>query len=116
MGMKQATEYLRELRYNLRMFRILVDEPAYVYGDNRSVLANTTMPESTLKNNSQSVDFHFVHKGCADYEWLITYINTLLNVADLMTKPISGKKRLYFVRMLLRHIRCYVAVIFIRRG
>jgi hypothetical protein len=41
-AMKQATEYIRGLRYKLRMMGITVDEPAYVFGDNQSVLANTT--------------------------------------------------------------------------
>ena len=44
-AMKQATEYVRGLGYNLRMMGIPVDEPAFVFGDNQSVLANTTMPE-----------------------------------------------------------------------
>ena len=37
MAMKQATEYLRGLRYTLQMFGIPVNEPALVYGDNQSV-------------------------------------------------------------------------------
>jgi hypothetical protein len=40
--MKQATEYICGLRYKLRMMGITVDEPAYVFGDNQSVLANMT--------------------------------------------------------------------------
>ena len=33
-AMKQATEYVRGLRYKLRMMGIKVDEPAFVFGDN----------------------------------------------------------------------------------
>ena len=33
-AMEQATEYIRGLRYKLRMMGITVDEPAYVFGDN----------------------------------------------------------------------------------
>ena len=73
------------------------------------------MPQSTLKKKSQSIYFHLVSEGCAADEWHTTYINTLFNVTDLITKPLSGKKRWYFVRMLLHHILCDVAVIFIRR-
>ncbi len=32
-AMKQATEYVRGLLYKLRMMRIKVDEPAFVFGD-----------------------------------------------------------------------------------
>ena len=55
MAMKQATEYLRGLRYKLRMFGIPVEEPAFVYGDNQSVLVNASMPASTLKKKSQAI-------------------------------------------------------------
>jgi len=58
--MKQATEYIRGLRYKLRMMGITVDEPAYVFGDNQSVLANTTAPDSTLKKKSNAIAYHFV--------------------------------------------------------
>ncbi len=64
-AMKQATEYVRGLRYKLRMMGITVDEPTFVFGDNQSVLANTTAPASTLKKNSNAIAHHFVRKGCA---------------------------------------------------
>ena len=40
-AMKQATEYVRGLRYKLRMMGISVDDTAFVFGDNQSVLCNT---------------------------------------------------------------------------
>jgi hypothetical protein len=58
--MKQATKYICGLRYKLRMMGIMVDEPAYVFGDNQSVLAITTAPGSTLKKKSNSIAYHFV--------------------------------------------------------
>ena len=72
------------------MFGIPVDEPVFIYGDNKSVLFNASAPEFTLKKKSQSIDFHFIRKGCATDEWRTTYIHTSLNVSDLMTKPLSG--------------------------
>jgi hypothetical protein len=103
--MKQATEYIRGLRYKLRMMGILVDEPAFVFGDNQSVLANTSAPTSTLKKKSNAIASHFVREGCARDEWRTAYINTHDNVADLLTKPLpSGEKRWKFVRMLLHHL------------
>ena len=41
-SMKQAKEYTHGLRYKIRMFGILVTEPAFFHGDNQSVLCNTT--------------------------------------------------------------------------
>jgi hypothetical protein len=85
------------------MMGITVDEPAFVFGDNQSVLANTTTPGSTLKKKSNAIAYHFVCEGCACDEWRTTYINTDKNVADLLTKPLAGPKQNKFVRMLLHH-------------
>ena len=48
-AMKACCEYVRGLRYKLRMMGIPVLGPTYISGDNQSVLANTSVPESQLK-------------------------------------------------------------------
>ena len=104
-AMKQCTEYIRGLRYKLRMMGIPCEGPAYVYGDNQSVLYNTTIPDSTLKKKSQSIAYHFVREGCARNEWRTAYVNTHLNPADLLTKPLAaGEKRSNFIRMIIHHL------------
>jgi hypothetical protein len=103
-AMKQATEYVRGLRYKLRMMGIKVDEPTFVFGDNKSVLCNTTSPKSTLKKKSNAIAYHFVREGVARNEWRTAYVNTDENVADLLTKPLSGAKGAKFVRMILQQI------------
>ena len=97
-AMKQGCEYVRGLRYKLRMMGIPCEDPTFIYGDNQSVLVNTTIPNSTLKKKSQSITYHFVQEGAAWDEWRMTYINTQENEADLLTKQLpSGEKRKSFV-------------------
>ena len=104
-AMKQCCECIRGLRYKLRMMGIPVEGPAYIAGDNQSVLANTTVPDSTLKKKSQSIAYHFVREGAARGEWRTAYVNTHDNESDLLTKLLpSGDKRKGFVRSLLHHI------------
>ena len=104
-AMKQCCEYLRGLRYKLRMMGIPVTGPCYIQGDNQSVLANTTNPGSVLKKKAQSIAYHFVREGVAMDEWRTSYVNTHDNEADLLTKTLpSGDKRKGFVRNLLQHI------------
>ena len=67
-AMKQCCEYIRGLRYKLRMMGIPVELPTYIFGDNQSVLANTTTPHSTLKKKSSSIAYHFVREGVAKNE------------------------------------------------
>ena len=91
-AMKQCTKYIHGLQYKLHMMRITCN--SFIFGDNQSVLANTTIPDSTLKNKSQSIAYHFVREDTARDEWSTAYVNTHLNPADILTKPLpSGDKR-----------------------
>ena len=104
-AMKHCCEYLRGLRYKLRMMGIPCDGPAYIQGDNQSVLANTTIPNSTLKKKNQSIAYHLIREGAARDEWRTSYVNTHENEADLLTKLLPhGTKRIGFVKRLLHHI------------
>eukprot|EP00957_Ditylum_brightwellii_P209593 15362395-Ditylum_brightwellii.AAC.1 len=72
---------------------------AYIYGDNQSVLASTTISDSTLKKKSQSIPYHFVKEGSARDEWQTLYANTSENESDLQTKFLpDGEKRKLFVK------------------
>ena len=102
--MKQCTEYIRGLRFKLRMMGIPCTEPSFVFGDNKSVLNNVSMPDSVLKKKCHSIAYNFVREGVARNEWLISYIPTKENIADLLTKPLHGEQRMYLVRQVQRHL------------
>ena len=106
-SMKQCCEYVRGLRYRLRMMGIPVLGCAFIYGDNQSVLYNTSLPDSALKKKSQSIAYHFVREGVARDEWRTAYINTHENPADLLTKPLSSEKRANLISMMLHHVSSY---------
>ena len=93
-AMKQCCEYICGLRYKLRMMGIPMEGPAYIHGDDQSVLCNTSRPDSTLKKKSQSIAFHFVREVVARDKWRTAYINTHYNEADVLTKVLPhGEKR-----------------------
>ncbi len=103
--MKPSAKYICGLCHKLRMMGISCDEPAYIYGDNKSVLFNTSIPESTLKKKSQSLSYHFVREGVARDEWQTAYLNPHDNPANLLTEPLpSEEKQRGFVMMILHHI------------
>ena len=94
MALKTGMEYLRGLQYKLQAMGIPVTNPVYIYGDNKSVLWDTTAPISQLKNKSNSVAYHHCREGVALDEWRTCYLNTDENVSDMMTKPLPpGEKR-----------------------
>jgi len=104
-ALKTCCEYIRGLRYKLRMMGIPVNLPTFLFGDNRSVLINSSKPHSSLKKKSSSIAFHFVREGVAKDEWRVAYLNTNLNCADMATKPLpGGEKRTLFTPYLLHYV------------
>ena len=69
-AMKQGIETLRGLRYKLRMMGIAISGPSYIYGDNMSVVNNSSKPESTLNKKSNQVCYHAVREAVAMGECL----------------------------------------------
>ena len=102
--MKHCSKYPRGRCYKLREMGIPVEGPTFIYGDNKSVLSNATVPDSVLQKKANSIAYHFVREGTSCDEWRIAYINTHENIADLLTKPLGGEKRKYFIRQILHHL------------
>ena len=106
-AMKHGVETLRGVRYKLRMMGVEVPGPTYVYGDNMSVINNTSKPESVLRKKSNSICYHFVREAVAMRECVTCHIPTRYNVADLLTKVLSGSKRRDLVSAVLADIYDY---------
>ena len=92
-AMKQCCEYVRGLRYKLRMMGIPVCNPCFIYGDNQSILWNTTVPESMLKKKSSSVAYHFVREAVSADEWRTTYIKTQDKPFRYFDKELTGRHK-----------------------
>ena len=105
MALEVATKYVRGLRYKLRMIGIPIQGPSYVYGNNNSVLINTSQPDSTLKKKSSSIAFNWCREGTARDKWRCTYIPTADNHSDMQTKSLPyDEKRAKFYEILLDRI------------
>ena len=53
------------LQYKLMMTVIPFSDPCFVYGDNKLVLYNTTVPKSISKKKNNSIAYHAVREGVA---------------------------------------------------
>ena len=106
-AMKEGVEALRGICYKLRMMGVSIDGPSYVYGDNMSVINNTSKPEYFLNKKSNSICYHFIREAVAMKECLTTHVPTLRKFSDLLTKCLSWKKRRDLVRGILFDIYDY---------
>ena len=102
-AMKLCCEYIRCLRYKLRIMGTNANEPTFVSGDNQSVFANVSRPHSILKKKSSSIAYHFVREGVAKDEWRTTYLNTHLNPSDMLTKSLPGGEKRTLCRSYFLH-------------
>ena len=100
-AMTHGVETCRGLRYKLRMMGVPIAGPTYVFGDNMSVIFNTSRPSSQLKKKSNSVCYHAVREAVAMGECITTHIPTLLNFSDILTKVLYGMKRQNLVNGIL---------------
>ena len=84
--MKKCCEYVRGLRYKLRMMGIPVIGCLFLYVNNQSVSCNIFIPDSTLKKKNHAIAYHFIQEGVAEEEWVTGYVKSENNAADPLTK------------------------------
>ena len=93
-AMRTGLETVQGIKYKLRMMGIPIRGPTYIYGDNMSVIHNTSKPESTLKKKANSVCYHYIREAVAADECRTGHIRSENNPADIATKPLPcGAKR-----------------------
>ena len=92
-ALRICKELLVGLRYKLRMFGVAVDGPSNVFCDNRGVVMNTSIPESTLTKKHNSINYHVVREAVAAGILRVGKEDGQTNLADLLTKTMTGKKR-----------------------
>jgi hypothetical protein len=92
-AMKTAVEVLRGLRYKLRMMGIRISGPTYGFGDNLSVICNTSFPELVLRKKNNSICYHAMREAAAMGDIWIRHESGITNPADLFTKVLSGGQR-----------------------
>jgi hypothetical protein len=84
-----ATEFAIEYRYALRMLGVELDGPTQMFGDNNSVILNTTIPSSQLKKKHNAIAYHRVREAIAAGIIEFYHIPSVSNFADILTKPLS---------------------------
>lgn len=100
-ALKIAAEQNEALIYKLKMFGVPIEGPSRFLCDNEAVVKSSTFAESTLKKKHCSIAFHKVRECVAAGRLLIYHERSESNVADLLTKSLSYRKRHNLIRALL---------------
>ena len=96
-----ATDQAAELIYTLQMIGVPIDGSALMLGDNKSVVINTTIPSSALKKKHNAIAYHRVHEAVAVRLIRFCHIDSKINVADVLTKPLDNQSFHHLIRPFL---------------
>jgi hypothetical protein len=89
---RQATEQIMDLRYTLRMMGIPLDGPAWLFGDNQSVITSSTIPHSNLNKRHNALSYHRVREAIAAKVLHFIHVDGKRNPSDVMTKFLGWAK------------------------
>lgn len=73
---RTATDHVIDIRTTLRYFGIPITHKSYMFGDNQSVVTNSTLPHSTLQQRHHALAYHRVREAIASK--IISYHPTAL--------------------------------------
>jgi hypothetical protein len=83
---KTATEQIMDLKYTVRMMGIPLDGPAWLFGDNQSVIISSTIPHSSLTKRHNALAYHRVREAVAATVMYFMKVSGKVNVSDIFTK------------------------------
>ena len=92
-ALRICKELIVALRYKLRMFGVPVEGPANVFCDNRGVVKNASIPESTLAKKHNAINYHAVREAAAAGILRVGKEDGQTNLADLLTKVLTSERR-----------------------
>jgi Reverse transcriptase (RNA-dependent DNA polymerase) len=88
-AMRLAMERIKALRYKLRMFRIPIEGPTNILGDNESVVNSALKVEARLNKKNNAICFHAVREAAAANWIRVRREPTETNIADIFTKMLD---------------------------
>jgi hypothetical protein len=91
-ALRICKELIVALRYKLRMFGVPIEGPANVFCDNRGVVKNVSVPESTLMKKHNAINYHTVQEAVAAGILRVRKEDGETNLADLLMKVLTGEK------------------------
>ena len=86
------------------MIWISMSETSNVHKDNKSVIHNTSKPESMFKKKCNAIGYHAVSESVAMGESLTGHIKSDNNLADLLTKIVTGYEHKHLVSLVMYDI------------
>ena len=89
MAARIATQQVIDLRITLRYMGVALDGPAWMFGDNESVIKSSTIPASTLNKRHNALSYHTVRAAISTGVMKFYHVPGVENIADVLTKHVQ---------------------------
>ena len=86
---RQCTDQIEDLRFTLRAMGVPLKGPAWMLGDNHSVITQSTIPSSVLKKRHHFLLYHRVREAVARGMLYFVHVPGTANLADGLTKYLN---------------------------
>jgi hypothetical protein len=83
---RSAVDQIVDIRSTLRYFGVPIKGKTHMFGDNQSVVTNSTIPHSVLNKRHQALAYHRVREAVASDMISFHHIDGTKNPADIMSK------------------------------
>ena len=83
---KTATEQIMDLRLSLWYLGVPIQGPAFLFGDNESVVTSSSVPDSQLRKRHHALAYHCVCEAIAARILCFVHIPGDMNPADILSK------------------------------
>ena len=87
--MKECIEHITTLRFKLRMSGVPVIDSTKILCDNKIVVNNSSIIDSTFNKKHSSIDYHYARWNVAFDVVKVAWFDTNYNISDLFTKRLT---------------------------
>lgn len=81
-----STDQIIDLRTTLRYLGVPINGKSFLFGDNKSVITNATLPHSMLKKRHNALSYHRVREAIAANIISFNKIDGKINPSDMLSK------------------------------
>ena len=96
-----SVDQITDIRTTIKYFGVPIKGKSYLFGDNSSVITNSTLPHSQLGKRHQALSYHKVREAVASNMVSFHHIKGTSNYADIMSKHWKYQKVQHLLQPLL---------------
>ena len=88
--LRTALDILKGIRYNLQMMGVPINGPAYMFGDNKSVVSGAPILQYNISKKHLEICYCAIQEASSAVIWRVGFVKGKYNITDCLTKILLG--------------------------